>query len=75
MGFGAIMAKKRLSSPKSVYLKNCISGSQGRWTLGFCIEAIKSLTFDVTGHKVAKTQILSKWLTKLTHLCCVLSLF
>ena len=33
------------------------------------------LTFDFTGHKVAKTRILSKWLTKLTHLCCVLSLF
>ena len=32
-------------------------------------------TFDFTGHKVAKTRILSKWLTKLTHLCCVLSLF
>ena len=33
------------------------------------------LTFDFTGHKVAKTRILSKWLTKWTHLCCVLSLF
>ena len=32
-------------------------------------------TFDFTGHKVGKTRILSKWLTKLTHLCCVLSLF
>ena len=32
-------------------------------------------TFDFTGHKMAKTRILSKWLTKLTHLCCVLSLF
>ena len=35
----------------------------------------RSSTFDFTGHKVAKTRILSKWLTKLTHLCCVLSLF
>ena len=43
MGFGAIIVKKRVSSPKSVYSKNCISGSQGRWTLGFCMEAIKSL--------------------------------
>ena len=33
------------------------------------------ITFDFTGHKVAKTRILSKWLTKLTHLCCVLSFF
>ena len=33
------------------------------------------ITFDFTGHKVAKTRILSKWLTKLTHLCCVLSWF
>ena len=32
-------------------------------------------TFDFTGHEMAKTRILSKWLTKLTHLCCVLSLF
>ena len=32
-------------------------------------------TFDFTGHKMAKTRILFKWLTKLTHLCCVLSLF
>ena len=43
MGFGAIIAKKRGSSPKRVYSTNCISGSQGRWTLGFCMEAIKSL--------------------------------
>ena len=35
----------------------------------------KGDTFDFTGHKVAKTRILSKWLTKLTHLCCVFSLF
>ena len=33
------------------------------------------ITFDFTGQKVAKTWILSKWLTKLTHLCCVLDLF
>ena len=32
-------------------------------------------TFDFTGHKMAKTRILSKWLTKLPHLCCVLSSF
>ena len=32
-------------------------------------------TFDFTGHKVAKTRILSKWLTKVTQRCCVLSLF
>ena len=43
MGFGAIIAKKRISSPKSVYSKNCISDPQKRWTLGFCMEAIKSL--------------------------------
>ena len=43
MGFGANIAKKRVSRPKSVYSKNCISGSQGRWTLGFCMEAMKSL--------------------------------
>ena len=35
----------------------------------------KVITFDFTGHKMAKTRILSKWLTKLTHPCCVLSLF
>ena len=29
--------------PKSVYSKNCISGSQGRWPLGFCMEATQSL--------------------------------
>ena len=43
MEFGAIMAKKRVSSPKSDYSKNGISGSQGRWTLGFCMEATQSL--------------------------------
>ena len=43
MGFGAIIAKKRVSCPKSAYSKNCISGSPGRWTLGFCMEAGKSL--------------------------------
>ena len=32
-------------------------------------------TLDFTGHKVARTRILSKWLTRLTHLCCVWSLF
>ena len=43
MGFGAIIAKKRVSSPKGVYFKNSFSGSQGRLALGFCMEAIKSL--------------------------------
>ena len=43
MGFGTIMAKNGVSNPKSVYSKNCISGSQGRWTLGFCMEAMQSL--------------------------------
>ena len=43
MGFGANIAKKGVSRPKSVYSKKSISGSQGRWTLGFCMEAIKSL--------------------------------
>ena len=43
MGFGAIVAKKEVSSAKSVYSKNCVSGSQGRWTLCFSMEAIKSL--------------------------------
>ena len=43
MGFGVIIAKKVVSTPKSVYSKNCIYGSQGRWTSGFCMEAIKSL--------------------------------
>ena len=33
-GFCAIIAKKRVSSPKSGYSKNRISGSQERWTLG-----------------------------------------
>ena len=36
---------------------------------------LQAPTFDFTGHNVAKTRILSKWLTNLTHLCCVLSLF
>ena len=43
MRFGAIIAKKRVTSPISVYSKNCISGSQGRWTLGFWMKAINSL--------------------------------
>ena len=43
MEFGAIMAKKGVSCPKSVYSKNCISGSQGRCTLGFCMEVTQSL--------------------------------
>ena len=45
MGFGATIAKKRVSSPKSVYSKGCIPGSQGRWTLGFCMEATQRLKF------------------------------
>ena len=43
MGLDAIIAKTRVSSPKRVYYKNCISGSQVRWTLGFCMEATQSL--------------------------------
>ena len=43
MGFGTNIAKKTVSRPKSVYSKSCISGSQGTWTLAFCMEAIKSL--------------------------------
>ena len=35
--------KKRVSSLKSVYFKNLISGSHRRWTLGFCMEATQSL--------------------------------
>ena len=41
MGFVVNIAKKRVSSLKSVYSKGFISGSQGRPTLGFCKEAIK----------------------------------
>ena len=52
----------------------------GETTLSCFIAPVKtvhlwSYTFDFTGHKVAKTRILSKWLTKLTHLRCALSLF
>ena len=43
MEFGSKIAKQRVSRPKSGYTKNCISASQERWTLGFCMEAIKSL--------------------------------
>ena len=43
MEFGAIMAKKRVSGPKSVYSKDCTSDSHGRWTLGICMEAAQSL--------------------------------
>ena len=43
MGFVAIIAKRRVSSPKSFYSKRCISDSQDRWTLGFCKEATQSL--------------------------------
>ena len=42
MGFFAIIAKKRVSSPKSVYSNNCISGSKGTAVFGHCMEAIKS---------------------------------
>ena len=42
MELDAIVAKKGVSRPKSVYSKNCISGSQGRWTLGCCMEATQS---------------------------------
>ena len=43
MGFCAIIAKKRVNGPESVHSKNCISCSQGRWALAFCMEATKSL--------------------------------
>ena len=43
MGLRAIIAKRKFGVPRSVYSKNYISGSQGRWTLGFCMGAIKSL--------------------------------
>ena len=43
MRFDATIAKKRVSSPKGVYSKNCISGSQGGWTLGVCMEATRGL--------------------------------
>ena len=43
MEFGAIVAQKRVGRPKSVYSENCISDSQGIWTLGFCMEATQSL--------------------------------
>ena len=45
------------------------------WVIGTGNGTRPGVTFDFTGHKVAKTRILSKWLTKLTHRCCVLSLF
>ena len=66
MGFGAINAKKRVSSPKSVYSKNCISDSQGRWTLGFCMEATKtpkSLYPDSFGSK-ARENYSGPWSTR-----------
>ena len=43
MEVGAIVAEKRVSCPKSDNCKNFISGSQGRWALGFCMEATQSL--------------------------------
>ena len=42
---GANVAQKGVSRPESVYSKNCIPGSPGRWTLGFCMEATQSLKF------------------------------
>ena len=58
MEFGAIAPKKRVSSPKGVCCKNYISGSQGRWTLGFCMEAaqgLKSLYHHWCGLKPTKS--------------------
>ena len=52
-----------------VYIEDIIIGSSGD------TEQELLATFNFTGHKVAKTRILSKWVTKLTHLCCVLRLF
>ena len=43
MELGAIIAKKRVSSPKRVYSKNYIFHSKGNRTLGFCMEATQSL--------------------------------
>ena len=42
--FVPLLPKTGVISLGSVYCKNCIPGSQGRCTLGFCIEAIKSPT-------------------------------
>ena len=42
MEFGAIGAKKRISCPNSLSSENSISGSQGRCTLGSCMEATQS---------------------------------
>ena len=42
-GFGALIAKMRVTSPKSLYSENCVSGSQERLTLGFCLEASKNV--------------------------------
>ena len=58
MELGAIVAQKRVSRPKSVYSKDCISGSKGRWTLGFCMDSQKALRrfiINVSGSKHKKT--------------------
>ena len=38
-----ILVKKRKSRPKSGHSKICISVSQERWALGFCMEVAQSL--------------------------------
>ena len=43
MEFAAIMAKRRVGCPKHVYSESCISGLQGTWTLGFCMDATQGL--------------------------------
>ena len=47
MDFGAIVVQKRVSRSKSVYFKNCICGSQGRWALCFCMEATESQVISI----------------------------
>ena len=42
-GLLPLLPKRGLVVPKVFTSKDCISGSQGRWTLDFCLEAIKSL--------------------------------
>ena len=72
--YGLKAPRAQKNEGQSPYL---VSQGFSRWGVTNRIEreGPSSSTFDFTGHKVAKTRILSKWLTKLTHLCCVLSLF
>ena len=55
---GAIVVQKRVSRSKRVYSKSCISGSQGRWALCFCMEATQSQSLFInngSGSKHKKT--------------------